>query len=101
MVPTSVKFTDSAGIIRLASNSSGRNRSVVLETFVANLDPNGTHVLAHSMVHNDCEVRTRWLGKFEGTMEPCGVWLDVDFDVLESVIFDTKDEDDTNGIEYN
>tara|TARA_B100000029_G_scaffold492425_1_gene553719 strand:- start:82 stop:360 length:279 start_codon:yes stop_codon:yes gene_type:complete len=76
-------LTNTQGILYLAKNSEGRNRSVHLVEFATTLDPSGTHLLAMCFPHNDIEMRTLWLCKMKDTDEPQEIWLDVDFHALE------------------
>lgn len=78
--------TNTNGMIRLALNAEGRNRSVHEDEFIAALDPDGVHVLAFQFIHNDVEMRTQWLCKMNEQESPAEVWLDVDFDVLDAVV---------------
>ena len=54
-----------------------RNRRVKTEKLVDALDPDGTHVIAMAMLHNDVEMRCVWLLKMKDTMVPTEVELDV------------------------
>ena len=44
------------------------------------LDPDGIHIVAMSMVHNDVEIRTQLLLKFADSDEPMPGWLDMSFE---------------------
>jgi hypothetical protein len=77
-----VTVTDTIGLIHLAENAKGRNRSVYEDKLAMDVDPSGTHVLALKFPHNDIEWRTQWLCKMRGTDVPATIWLDVDFDVF-------------------
>lgn len=77
--------TNTLGIMTLAKNARGRNRCIDEERFSSAVDPEGVHVLAYSLVHNDKEMRTLWYCKLRDETTPTSVWLDVDFDVLDSV----------------
>ena len=83
--------TNTKGIVHLALNASGRNRSVYEDRFIQAVDPDGFHVLGFQMLHNDIEMRTQWFCKMKDTDKPAEIWLDVDFDVLERSII-TIDE---------
>jgi len=76
-------LTNTQGILYLAKNAEGRNRSVYLDKFRDTLDPSGTHLLGMSFPHNDTEMRTLWLCKMKETDEPQEIWLDVDFEAFE------------------
>ena len=84
--------TDSTGIVALAYNATGRNRSVYEEKFAKGVDPEGTHICATYFPHNGVEMRTQWLCKMRGTMEPAAVWLDVDFEAFDKWSMDYKAE---------
>jgi hypothetical protein len=52
------------------------------------LDPDGTHVVVGSMLHNDGEIRAQWLLKFTGEDEPHYAQLGIgiaDFNRLNEV----------------
>jgi len=85
--------TNTAGIMHLVMNASGRNRSVYEDQFVQSVDPVGTHLLVMQLPHNDVEMRTQWLCKMKDSDEPIEIWLDVDFDVLKSctTVIEAKD----------
>ena len=83
-------ITDTAGIVRLAMNATGRNRSVYEDKFVSEVDPEGLHVSALQFPHNDVEMRTQWLCKMKNCEEPVSIWLDVDFDILDQVSHDIE-----------
>ena len=74
--------TNTAGILYLVENAKGRNRSVYEEKFAQHVDPEGTHIMGFSMLHNDIEMRTQWMCKMRDTEEPTEIWLDVDCDIL-------------------
>jgi len=77
--------TNTAGIIHLVINASGRNRCVYEDKFVKAIDPLGIHFLSIQFPHNDVEMRTQWMCRMKDTKEPVVIWLDVDFDALSSV----------------
>ena len=76
--------TNTPGILFLAKNARGRNRSIDEKRFSRSVDPDGVHVLAYSMIHNDKEMRTLWYCKLRHDETPASVWLDVDFDALKT-----------------
>jgi len=82
---TDMVVTNTYGILKLAQNASGRNRSVHKEKFISDIDPEGSHVLAMSFPHNGVELRTKWFCKMKNSDKPVVIWLDVDFDVYEKV----------------
>ena len=77
-----VTVTNTSGMICLAMNARGRNRSVYEDRLIRDIDPEGIHVLSFQMLHNDVEIRTRWMVKMRDTEEPQTIWLDDDFDKL-------------------
>jgi len=91
--------TNTAGILYLAKNAKGRNRSVYEDEFTQAVDPDGIHVLGFSFSHNDVEMRTQWLCKMRDTDVPAEIWLDVDFDVLRECTSDieTNNQEVKNG----
>jgi hypothetical protein len=76
-------MTNTAGIMYLAKNARGRNRSIDEEGFSETVDPVGRHVLALQFPHNDIEMRTQWVCKMKNTNTPQEIWLDVDLDAFE------------------
>ncbi len=84
---------DSDKLLELAKNSRGRNRSANVEALRASIDPKGVHLLNMSMLHNDIEMRTWWLIKREGSMEPQDLCLDIDVEMFEGL---TVWNDDAN-----
>jgi hypothetical protein len=78
-----VTLTNTYGILHLAKNATGRNRSVDLEKFTSDIDPSATHLLGASFPHNDVEMRTLWLCKMKDSDDPQEIWLDVDFEIFE------------------
>lgn len=86
--------TDTAGIMSLVMNASGRNRSVYEDEFVADVDPKGVHVLGFQFPHNDVEMRTQWMCKMRDIEDPVSIWLDVDFDALKKVSQEVEVSDD-------
>ena len=75
--------TDTAGMMSLVSNASGRNRSVYEDKLESTIDPEGIHILSFQFLHNDVEMRTRWMVKVKDTMDPARIWLDVDLEILD------------------
>jgi len=77
-----VKVADTETFLALCleADRRKRNRSVVWERLQDRLDPDGLHMVAMSMVHNDGEVRANWMLKMTDSMEPVSVWLDMSFD---------------------
>lgn len=64
---------------------SNRNRQVDISKLAEVVDPDGTHVCAFTMLHNDVEWRTMWLVKINGTLNPVECWLDVSFENMEKL----------------
>ena len=76
--------TGTRGLMRLADDSQGRNRSVDTEKLKTRIDPEGVHIVAFHMIHNDCEYRTLWMVKMKDSMDPANVWIDSSFDVFNT-----------------
>ena len=89
-----VTMTNTAGIMHLAKNARGRNRSIDEEAFESNVDPRGRHILAYQFLHNDVELRTQWVCKMKNTDDPSNIWLDVDPLVFEecTTVLEVPDE---------
>ena len=51
-----------------------------------NLDPEGWHIAAFTMPHNDVEWRTQFLCKVIDTDEPATVWLDYAFEYGDALV---------------
>ena len=93
-----VTVTNTHGMLYLVNNARGRNRSVHEDKFIQNVDPDGTHVMGFSMMHNDSEMRTQWLCKMRDTETPAEIWLDIDFNALK-VCTTEIEVDDPKGAE--
>jgi hypothetical protein len=78
-----MKVTDTAGLMSLVSNASGRNRSVYEDRLEKAIDPMGIHILSFQLLHNDIAMRTRWMVKVMDTMHPVDIWLDLDPSILD------------------
>jgi len=70
-------------LLVMAEDSQGRNRAVNTENLSSRIDPDGIHVVAFQMVHNDVEYRTLWMVKLTDTMDPTNVWIDTDLGVFD------------------
>ena len=77
----SYQFTYTENFKRMEIDSRGRNRGPN-EALIAALDPDGIHVLAFTMPHNDCEVRNQWLVKLLDQEEPQPIFMDNSFEVF-------------------
>ena len=77
-----MKITNTVGFFELCQDAikNKRNRQVNLNKLVPEIDPDGIHICAFSMIHNDVEVRTMWYVKIAGSMTPRELWLDVSFE---------------------
>ena len=75
--------TSSDGLLCLAENARGRNRSVHEDRLARDIDPNGTHVMGIKILHNNTEWRTQWFCKMRDTSAPATIWLDVSFEALK------------------
>lgn len=78
---TKVKILTTPDLIELNKRAvkANRNRALIDEVYEL-LDPEGTHVVTFSMIHNDVEIRVRMLMKYKDTMEPIEGWLDMSFE---------------------
>lgn len=79
-----VTFTGTHGFKVLERDSRTRNRGPNRE-FLDRLDPKGIHVVAHQMIHNDVELRCRWLCKLVDEDKPVGVWMDNGFEAFDQM----------------
>ena len=79
-------ITDTSGLLTLALDARGSNRSVRdLDAFAAELDPEGSHLCVFRMLHNDTEWRTLWWCKTKHSVtKPFPIWLDVSFTAYET-----------------
>jgi hypothetical protein len=89
-----VTVTNTEGMIYLVENAKGKNRSVYEDKFIQSVDPAGTHIMAFSFPHNDVEMRTQWLCKMRESELPAEIWLDVDFDALNTCTTDLEVPDE-------
>lgn len=83
ILPNNSLHTDTPGFLALIKDSKGRNRGPT-EAIVSVLDPNGYHIVAFRMPHNDVEWRCQWLVKVLGSMEPVPLWMDNSFEAFAS-----------------
>jgi len=63
----------------MEKDSRKRNRGPH-PTMLDRLDPEGLHVVAYQMIHNDVEWRCQWLCKLADHDDPVPVWMDNGFD---------------------
>lgn len=71
-----MKIMDTATLRRLDEAVSPRGHRLSRE--VADLlDPDGWHIVTHSFLHNDAEVRARMLVKLRNSAVPAQVTLDI------------------------
>ena len=93
-----VTVTNTAGILHLVEDASGRNRSVYEKKFEQAVDPEGTHLLAMHFPHKDMEgnetMRTQWFCKMTDSLHPSEIWLDVSFKALEECTTDIEVDDE-------
>ena len=75
-------WTRTEGFLLLAKDSQGRNRGPNEELIKA-LDPNGVHILAWKMPHNDVEWRGKWLVKIKSQKDPVEIWMDNGFEAFD------------------
>ena len=71
------------GLKRIAKDSQGRNRAVNTEALFERIDPEGIHVVAFHMIHNEVEYRTLWMVKLKDSMDPASVWMDCGFGIFD------------------
>lgn len=71
-----------------------RNRQAS-EWLRENLDPEGWHIAAFTMPHNDVEWRSQFLCKVLGSDEPATVWLDYDFELSRVLVPVPTNEDES------
>ena len=83
-------YTNTTGLTMLINDSKGRNRDIHDIDLVEDLDPNGVHVVVYNMVHNDTEMRARWLIKLKGDMQPAIAWLDCDLGLWNRCVVSDK-----------
>lgn len=74
-----MKIASTKTITGINANNTERNQGLSPEGIDA-LDPEGTHVCYLSMVHNDDHLRTCWLLKTKGQVEPVHGMLDMSFE---------------------
>jgi len=72
------------GLMRIARDSEGRNRGPDTYTLSRRIDPEGVHVVAFQMVHNDVEYRALWMVKVKDSIEPANIWIDSSFKVFDA-----------------
>ena len=82
--------TNTAGLMYLVKNASGRNRSVYEDSFCESVDLSGTHMMGLCFPHNEAELRTQWFCKMKESEHPIEIWLDVDFDALKECTTDIE-----------
>jgi hypothetical protein len=94
------KVIDSESFWRIANESikTGYNR-LPSDELLADLDPDGGHVLAFSMPHEhiagervDPHFRTEWLVKIVDQKEPVRVFMDMSWDNYNAIPDMTKEE---------
>ncbi len=64
----------------MAYDSQDRNRAVDIDSVQPRIDPEGIHIVAFHMSHNDIEFRTLWMVKMRDSMDPVSVWVDCSFE---------------------
>lgn len=75
--------TNTVGLLALAADAKKhRTNRQATPRLVDDIDPDGTHILVFSMIHNDVEFRTLWMVKMRGSMEPLQIFLDVTFEAF-------------------
>ena len=94
------RFTYTENFKAMEIDSRGRNCGPT-EALIAALDPDGIHVLAFTMPHNDCEVRNEWLVKLLDQEEPESIWMDNSFEAFADNTFKYSKEDTCPSPESN
>lgn len=83
-----IKVADTKTFMNLAKQAEKerRNHHLSVRMLERSIDPEGTHVVSFSMMHNDTGVRTQWLLKMKDSLVPSDVWLDLSFSEFNSLI---------------
>ena len=81
-----IRLATTEQLLDLIIDSKGRNRSPTQE-FIDQLDPNGIHLAAMQIIHNEVEYRTQWLCKFKDKKEAVPVWIDNSFEAYKKYTF--------------
>jgi len=77
-----VQVATTDGFKALEKDSRGRNQGPNKE-LMDKLDPDGVHVAAFRFVHNEVELRVRWLVKVKGEAKPVEVYMDNGFEMID------------------
>lgn len=64
----------------MAYDSQDRNRAVDIDEVYPRIDPEGIHIVAFHMMHNDSEFRTLWMVKMKDSLDPVSVWVDCSYE---------------------
>ena len=73
-----VTITSTRGILHLAENSRGREKSVEIDKIKEAIDPNGRHMLHQNDPLEKGISRTMWYIRLRDTDDPVSIWMDVD-----------------------
>lgn len=73
-----VTITSTRGIMHLAENSRGREKSVEERLLSDAIDPNGRHLLYTSQNLPNDIIRTQWFVKLKDDDQPVEIWMDID-----------------------
>lgn len=86
-MPDDIAILTTSSLLYIAAEAArtNKNRQVKRE-FIDQVDPNGRHVVAFKMLHNDVEYRLHILCKILGRDDPVDVWLDVDPDIYQACV---------------
>lgn len=91
------KVMDTYKLIKLAENGRRAkfNRQFDVNALSELLDPNGIHVVAWTMVHNDSEIRAQIMMKFKDNDEPQTAFFDMSFKDYNSLKEFVRHDDGT------
>lgn len=72
-------------LANLNKDAKNRNRQIDPEWFAKHVDPDGFHLLAQALMHNEIEYRCQVYIKTKESMEPVMGWIDVSFENWDKV----------------
>ena len=85
-------ITTTDGFKALELDSRGRNQGPT-EKLLEDIDPDGIHVVAFQMPHNDVEWRAAWYVKLNDIEEPVQVLMDNGFEAFKKHTMDHEKKD--------
>ena len=80
-------ITNTDGFKALELDSRGRNQGPT-EKLLEDIDPDGIHVVAFQMLHNDVEYRASWYVKLNDREDPVQVLMDNGFEAFKKHTMD-------------